>query len=636
MPSPEKGIRLFFYIKHREKNCAPFCWTTETTTGAPGRPDLPEWLWFVTPPHYTITMNELYDLISRDIKEDVYYQQNFSNDGQRFLAWYLRSVYQRTPIQAKDDITDGPNDKCIDAVIVNDERREVVIMQGFFTSGEVTDHAKLLEVWATWPFICNLDKLQANANHAVKIKVEAISEALSAAEDYDVSFELVTTGKLTIQATHDLEVFRDQISEYEHPAASITLVDEPVIRAKLQEAQGLDLPLSHTFNLEPGKYLSLQVANFKTVLAAIRLADCLKLPGIHDGRLFRKNVRQFLGTNKVNKGMRQTLSSQTPQYFFLYHNGITAVCKQLQLNSETHELRLQNLNVVNGCQSLTTILACGEKAKAAKDAYILFRFYEIPQEDLEDKVSVNTNSQTAVKARDFRATDRKVIALKTIYEKKYPNGYFITQRGEKRPADRDADKTVEMVELAKCLMTWQCQRPNEAYSENKLFDKYFDKLFRVDYPPADILALHWWYRRIDERWKNLVLKDELKAGASYSRFHLLFSVQTCFCVASTQLDKIPAPSATVKALGDPGNSDGVIGLAANSLNSAFDAARNEYEGKQKAFSWQNWLKTKDSVLKIQAAILMALGMITAITGGSELKKSLVLTADQFSLRWVAD
>ena len=54
-------------------------------------------------------------------------KQNFSNEGQEFLAWYLRSCYLRTPVRARDDITDGPNDKEFDAVIVDDEKRQIVI-----------------------------------------------------------------------------------------------------------------------------------------------------------------------------------------------------------------------------------------------------------------------------------------------------------------------------------------------------------------------------------------------------------------------------------------------------------------------------------------------------------------------------
>ena len=50
-------------------------------------------------------MGELLDRIKRDLHQDTYYGQNFANDGERFLAWYLRNVLLRTPVQARDDIT---------------------------------------------------------------------------------------------------------------------------------------------------------------------------------------------------------------------------------------------------------------------------------------------------------------------------------------------------------------------------------------------------------------------------------------------------------------------------------------------------------------------------------------------------
>jgi hypothetical protein len=37
-------------------------------------------------------MSLLVERIQRDLAEDAYYAQNFDNDGQRFLAWYLRRV----------------------------------------------------------------------------------------------------------------------------------------------------------------------------------------------------------------------------------------------------------------------------------------------------------------------------------------------------------------------------------------------------------------------------------------------------------------------------------------------------------------------------------------------------------------
>ncbi len=580
-------------------------------------------------------MSDIITRIQRDIQQDNYYSQNFSNDGERFVAWYLRNVLLRTPVQTRDDITDGKDDKEIDAVIVDDEKRQVIVVQGkFFTTTKV-DGGPLHEVLAAWLHIQNLPALQESANQRLKVKLEAVSEALQ--DDYEVVFELLTTGSLTDAASADLKSFTETIGEFEHPVDSITLVDAPTLQARWDEALSVALPkLRHNLTLEQGKYLSLEVANFKTVLAAVKLSDVLRLPGVKDQTLFRKNVRQSLGlTNKINKGLKQTLIGDNSNFFFLYHNGITAICDKLTLDHETRSLSLEGLSIVNGCQSINTIFACSEKIKQSNNSYLLFRFYEIPQADIADRISIFTNSQSAVKPRDLRSNDKRISALKTAYENAYRDGFLITKRGQERPADRDEKKTMDIGLLAKCLMAWHCQRPNIAYNENKLFDKYFDQLFRVDYSPADIHTLNLWMQRIEQRWQqnSLGLNEALMAVPSYAKFHLLFGVQVCFCIASNQSDKVPSPSATLPALSDP---DPIITLAANCYNSALEVAVSEYQEKGKVFSPQNWLKAKDSLNKVQASLRMYMGMMTSMPGGVDLKKRLVLDASKFSLRWSAD
>jgi hypothetical protein len=39
------------------------------------------------------------------------------NDGQRFVAWYLRDIHRRNN-ETRDDITDGPDDKQIAAIVI--------------------------------------------------------------------------------------------------------------------------------------------------------------------------------------------------------------------------------------------------------------------------------------------------------------------------------------------------------------------------------------------------------------------------------------------------------------------------------------------------------------------------------------
>lgn len=48
----------------------------------------------------------IYEKIKEDIKAD-FFQQNFPNDGQRFVAWYLRNINMRDMNETRDDITDG-------------------------------------------------------------------------------------------------------------------------------------------------------------------------------------------------------------------------------------------------------------------------------------------------------------------------------------------------------------------------------------------------------------------------------------------------------------------------------------------------------------------------------------------------
>src|SRR6266568_3795318 len=111
--------------------------------------------------------HDMLDQIRREILNDPYYQQNFSNDGERFVAWYLRRVLLRDAIATRDDITDGQNDKQMDAVIVDDEDR--------------------------------------------------------------VEFELLTTGTLTDAARSDLKVFSEKLEDFDEFAASLQLVDAEVL-----------------------------------------------------------------------------------------------------------------------------------------------------------------------------------------------------------------------------------------------------------------------------------------------------------------------------------------------------------------------------------------------------------------------
>ena len=390
--------------------------------------------------------------------------------------------------------------------------------------------------------IKDLPKLQESANDKLQSKITELATAID--EDYHICFELLTTSSLTASAQDDLVAYNRQLAEDEKLSASIILVDADLLQSRLDEALDHARPyINYEFPVEGDKILQMQLGDTKVAIVALPLRECLRIPGIKDGTLFRKNVRQSLGSNKVNRGIARTIKTDPGEFFFL-HNGITAICSEMIYIDGI--LCVKELNVVNGCQSLSTILNCSESAKKANDAYIMFRFYEISDTERADSISTSTNSQTAVKARDLRSNDKFVLALKKAYEQRYPDGYFVTKRGEEpNTAKYNTAHIVYLTDLGKELIAWHSQRPTMSYSENRVFDVYFDQLFHREYRPEDVQALAELHKAILPYWEPDSLKsldENLITIKAYGPYHHLFAVSMVFCELNKMSEGVPSPS----------------------------------------------------------------------------------------------
>jgi hypothetical protein len=586
----------------------------------------------------------IYKQISEDIAQE-YYQQQFSNDGQRFVAWYLRNIHLRDLIETKDDITDGADDKQIDAIFIDDDKTTIFVIQGKFIGSSSVDGEPLREILSAWLQMRDLVRLQEVGNVKLKRKLAEVSRALE--EEYEVCFELITTSTLTGAAQKDLATFQQNLAEIsakdEFPA-TMTLVDEDEIRRRYDMALERENPsISYSLDLTSCQTLPVKIAGTQVVVAVVPLSECIKFPGIKDGTLFQKNVRQSLGlSNAVNKGIKDTIYGDRHRDFFFFHNGITAICNKMEVAG--NKLNLQGLSIVNGCQSLNTILSCSEKVKTLTDTNVLFRFYEIPQRDRADRISINTNSQSAVKPRDLRSNDKRVLNLKRTYEQKYPRGYFISKRGETPPPDRDKTMVIDLSELGKYLISWHSQRPNVAYSETKIFDKYFEQIFKREYSPKNIFALNGWMNVVSKAWAKdnpLGLNETLLAMRAYAPYHHLYAISMCFSIANNQSDRVPDPDATFIKAQTAGMVDGIVKIAGISLNMALEAAANEVQPGNRVFSPQNWIKTKTCLAGINFAIRNYFSMLPLMPeGGKEMKQkldaALSLDTENFEYRWAAD
>ena len=200
--------------------------------------------------------NHLWNRIKEEIQQE-YYQQNFPNDGQRFVAWYLRNIHLKDMNETKEAITDGADDKQIDAIIVDDDKSTIFIIQGKFIGSSAVDSEPLREVLSSWIQLRDLVRLQEVANEKLKRKLSEIAKAFE--DEYEVAFELLTTSNLTDSAKKDLATFQKQLaelSEKEDFVSTINLVDSEEILRRYEVALERENPsIKHIIDLSNSKYL---------------------------------------------------------------------------------------------------------------------------------------------------------------------------------------------------------------------------------------------------------------------------------------------------------------------------------------------------------------------------------------------
>ena len=188
------------------------------------------------------------------------------------------------------------------------------------------------------------------------------------------------------------------------------------------------------------------------------------------------------------------------------------------------------------------------------------------------------------------------------------------------------------------------QRPNLSYGETKIFDKYFETLFKnKDYAPENVFALNAWMNEMLETWVSanpLNLNETLLAMRAYAPYHHLYVVGMCLSIGNNQSEKVASPSKSYATAARAGMVSELVKVAEISLNMALEAAANEPQPANRVFSPQNWVKTKGCLAGVNGAIRNYFNMLPMMPGGGDIKNKLAaatqLRPEDFEYRWSAD
>jgi len=117
--------------------------------------------------------------------------------------------------------------------------------------------------------------------------------------------------------------------------------------------------------------------------------------------IFDDNVRDFQGLNNpINKTIETTLVGEIPELFTVLNNGVTIVANDLKPSG--NKFTIIDYQIVNGCQT-SNVLSQYTSKPELQDLRIPVRLIVTNNDEVKNRITIATNSQTAIKREQLQA-----------------------------------------------------------------------------------------------------------------------------------------------------------------------------------------------------------------------------------------
>lgn len=425
------------------------------------------------------------------------------NDGDRlrslaFVYLCVETMLDLDVDEAFDCLTDGGGDFGVDALHITEEMDGefgVTLFQGKYKKNlEGNSNFEQNSIEAMVNAIRHIFDPSADLgaiNDRLRVKVEQARSLIRDGLIPRVRAIACNNGlkwNTDAQQSIDRAVFGDQVT-WEH-------VNHDVLIGILQSIKPVDETLRLT-----GKAMVEDMNYSRVCVGRMPVAEVAALMKNHGEKLLERNIRRYLGLhgNRVNEGIRATLNSNTPENFYFFNNGITLVCDKFTYNALQQgdfQIKVKNLQIVNGGQSCMTILKTAEELEKngralPAQASVLIRLYELSSDndDVVLQITHATNSQNPVDLKDLRANDVRQQQL----EQSIQNLGYSYRRKRMDATTKATDITTGAAAEA-VLAIWR-KAPHQAkFLTREHFGKLYDTIFSESLNGAQVVIAALLYR----------------------------------------------------------------------------------------------------------------------------------------------
>jgi hypothetical protein len=172
----------------------------------------------------------------------------------------------------------------------------------------------------------------------------------------------------------------------------------------------------------------------KTISALVPAKDLVTAFRKYEYSLFDENPRLWLGTRaRPYIRMGDTLGDkQKKARFHLLNNGLSALCDRYERldgsDEDPPQYRFWNFQVVNGCQ--TTVFLYKNADKVDDSVFVSLKVTQADRPGLGREIAEATNTQTGLKAQQFRSNDEQQRRLKEEFARLSLPWFYEIKTGE--------------------------------------------------------------------------------------------------------------------------------------------------------------------------------------------------------------
>lgn len=438
------------------------------------------------------------------------------------FVYFVQSIVTGNSIHTLDpnDITDGNQEKQIDTFTIEEQSdgATIYILQAKNSDSFSSNALILLANGLEWTFNRPRSDVESLQNENLKTRILEYRELLSSQGPSNI--EMVVVYAANGDASKRSDEFKQEEKKLREKFDNGTFAKFQLLvlgvneltekyNAMEKKSRKINADLQIKFDTNTPSLIKYHSEGLKAVVCTTTGKEIARVVNDNSDALFDANIRRFLGTRgAVNQDILLTCSDKSvSNSFWFLNNGVTIICDKVDEITlpESPLVKIENMQIVNGCQTAKTLALAEQQGKLAADVRVMLKIYQTQNSELAGKLVLTTNNQNKITSRNLRSNDSRQTDLQRAFAA-YGILYEI-KPGEFDKSGEVGRKIVANELVAQSYLGTILKKPSDARRRKyKIWGELYDQVFGGKKTEQYIFAVELHLAVM--RWLKLQKKDQ--------------------------------------------------------------------------------------------------------------------------------